>query len=123
MRRAEEMIMSGRIYTARELYDMGVIDVVAPNGGGEHAVYEYVRRTSKTLRGARAVYECRRHFHPVSYEEMLNITEVWVDTALRIEDKDIKLMNRLVRSQQRFAGNTESIRQPQTRRPLMIAAV
>lgn len=121
MRRAEEMIMSGRIYTARELYDMDVIDVVAPDGGGEHAVYEYFRRTSKTLRGARAVYECRRHFNPVSYEEMLNITEVWVDTALRIEDKDIKLMNRLVRSQQRFADGADS--GGKTRTPLTIATV
>jgi hypothetical protein len=30
---------------------------------------------------------------------MLNITHIWVDAALRLEEKDLKLMSRLVRSQ------------------------
>jgi DSF synthase len=46
-----------------------------------------------------AVFSCRQHVNPISYEELLNITNVWVDTALRLEEKDLKMMSRLARSQ------------------------
>jgi len=96
---AEKMIFSGRIYTARELHDMGLVDIVAEDGAGEAAVYDYVRKNQKRRNGVQAVFSCRQHFQPVTYAEMLNITSVWVDAALRLEEKDLKLMNRLVRAQ------------------------
>src|SRR5437667_431780 len=37
-RTTEEMIYSGALYTGRRLYDMGVVDVLAPDGVGEAAV-------------------------------------------------------------------------------------
>jgi DSF synthase len=45
------------------------------------------------------MYECRRHFNPLSYKEMMDITEIWVNAALKLSDKDIHIMNRIVRSQ------------------------
>ncbi len=50
----EELITSGNTYTARELYDMGVVDVITPDGTGEAAVYSYVRRHSRGGNGRRA---------------------------------------------------------------------
>ena len=43
-RAAEEMITSGTIYSARQLYDMGVIDVLTPDGTGEAAVHGFIRK-------------------------------------------------------------------------------
>jgi DSF synthase len=97
--KAEEMILSGKIYEARELHEMGLIDAVVPNGDGEVAVYDFIRKNSRRLNGMRAMYECRRHTNPISYEELMKITEVWVDAALRLQEKDLKMMGRLVRSQ------------------------
>jgi DSF synthase len=99
MKRAEEMIFSGRIYTAAELHQMGVVDLLVEDATGESAVYDYIRRTERHRNGVQAVFNCRQHFHPISYEELLKITNVWVDAAMRLEDKDLKLMSRLVRSQ------------------------
>ena len=39
MRKAEEIIASGRVYTASEMYDIGVVDEIAEDGLG----YETVR--------------------------------------------------------------------------------
>ncbi len=50
---AEELIVSGTIYSARQLYDMGIVDVITPDGTGEQAVYSYVRRHSKNANGRR----------------------------------------------------------------------
>jgi len=99
MRRAEKMILSGRIHTAEELYEMGVVDVLVEDGTGETAVREYIRRNERHRNGMQAVFSCRQHFQPVNYDEMLNITNVWVGAAMRLEEKDLKMMSRLVRSQ------------------------
>src|SRR5438094_281648 len=99
MKRAEEMILSGRVYTAEELHEAGIVDVLAEDGTGEAAVRDYIRRNERRRNGMQAVFSCRQHFHPVTHEELLNIANVWVSAALRLEDKDLKLMSRLARSQ------------------------
>ena len=43
----------------------------------------------------------RQLVHPIQREELDAITDVWVDAALRLEDKDLKMMGRIVRSQMR----------------------
>jgi DSF synthase len=100
MRRAEEMISSGRVYRAAELHEMGVVDVLAEDGAGEAAVYDYIRSNERRRNGMQAIFSCRRYVHPLSYDELLAIANVWVDAALRLEDKDLRLMSRLARSQQ-----------------------
>jgi DSF synthase len=99
MKHAEEMIFSGRIYTAAELHEIGIVDILVEDGAGEAAVYDYIRRNERRRNGMQAVFNCRQHVSPVSYDELLNITNIWVDAALRLEDKDLKLMSRLGRSQ------------------------
>ena len=99
MKRAEDMIFSGRIYTAAELHEMGVVDILVDDGLGEAAVYDYIRSNERRRNGMQAVFSCRQHFQPVSYEELLNITNTWVSAAMRLEEKDLKLMSRLVNSQ------------------------
>jgi DSF synthase len=101
IKRAEEMIFSGHIYTAAELHEMGVVDVLVEDGTGEAAVHDYVSRNERRRNGMQAVFNCRRHLNPISYDELLNITNIWVDTALRLEEKDLKLMSRLARAQSR----------------------
>ena len=98
-KRAEDMILSGRIFTAQELHGLGVVDILAEDGFGEVAVYDYVRGNERRRNGAQAVFRCRPHFNPVSYDELMNITRIWVEAALRLDERDLKLMNRLVRAQ------------------------
>lgn len=96
---AEKMILSGKLYLAEELYEMGVVDVLAEPGEGEKAVYEYVRREEKSRNGILALRRAREIIQPVSYDELFRITEIWVDAALRLEPKDLRMMERLVNRQ------------------------
>ncbi|MGB5079168.1 MAG: crotonase/enoyl-CoA hydratase family protein [Burkholderiales bacterium] len=105
MKRAEELILSGRIFTAEEMHQMGIVDLLVEDGTGESAVRDFVRKHERRRNGMQAVFNCRQHFHRVTYDEMLNITNVWVDAAMRLQEKDLKLMSRLVRSQLRFVQN------------------
>jgi DSF synthase len=101
MRTAEKMMISGNTYLAEDLEKMGVIDLVVPQGEGTKAVFEMIQKQNKRLNGLRAIYECRRHATPVSYQELLEITSIWVDSALQLTSKDLHMMNRLVHSQRR----------------------
>jgi DSF synthase len=96
---AEKIIRSGKLYLAEELYEMGVVDVLAEPGEGEAAVCDYVRREEKSRNGILALRAARELSQPASYEELIRITEIWVDAALRLEPKDLRMMERLVSRQ------------------------
>jgi DSF synthase len=108
LRAAEEFILSGRIHKAKELADMGLVDVVAPDGMGECATYEWIRRNDRRRNGMQAVFHARNHVHPITRAELDQIAEAWVDAALRLDDKDIRMMKRLVGAQQRRLAGDQS---------------
>lgn len=101
-RAAERLITSGTVYSARELYDMGVIDVITPDGTGEAAVYSYIRKHAKQGNGRRAFERARGEVDAVTRDEMIRVLTVWVDAALRLQERDLRMMERLVRAQSRF---------------------
>jgi len=98
---ADEMITSGTVYSARQLYDLGVVDVITPDGTGEQAVYSYIRRHAKSGNGRRGYEAARSEVGPVTREELVRIVGIWADTALKLSDRDLRMMERLVRAQQR----------------------
>jgi DSF synthase len=101
MRAAEELILSGKVLTASELHKMGIVDVVATDGQGETAVRNWIVKNSKRRNGLQAVHRARQFIHPVTREELDGIVGLWVDAALRLGERDLKMMNRLVRAQMR----------------------
>ena len=109
MRAAEELILSGRVLSAAKLHEMGIVDVLAKDGQGEAAVREWIAKSWKRRNGLQAVMRARQLVHPITRDELDAIAEVWVDAALRIEDKDLKMMGRIVRSQMRRMESGEAI--------------
>jgi DSF synthase len=99
MRAAEELILSGRILPAAKLHEMGVIDVLAKDGEGPTAVREWIAKNARRRNGLQAAARAKRLVHPVTREELDAITDVWVDAAFRLQDRDLKLMGRIVRAQ------------------------
>jgi DSF synthase len=99
MRAAEELILSGRILSARQLREMGVVDVLVNDGDG--AVNDWIAKNAKRRNGVQAAFRARRCVNPVTREELDAITDVWVDAAFRLGDRDLKMMGRIVRAQMR----------------------
>ncbi len=105
MRAAEELILSGRVLPAAKLHELGVVDVLAPDGQGESAVREWIAKNAKRRNGMQAVFRARQQVHPVTREELDAVTDTWVDAAMRLEDRDLKMMSRIVRAQMRRMEN------------------
>jgi DSF synthase len=99
--RAEKMILSGRIYSAEELHGMGLVDVLAENSKGEEAVREYIARHGRRHGAQRAIYRVRERVLPLAYSELADITKIWVDTALKLTEQDLRKMERLAAAQDR----------------------
>jgi len=97
--KAEQMILSGQLYTAEELYEMGVVDILAEKGEGEVALYSYIKRAERAANGYRALREVRDRYNPITYDELMQVVSIWVDAALRLEDRDLRMMKRLVSRQ------------------------
>ena len=101
IRAAEELILSGKIMTAAEMHKLGVVDVLATDGQGETAVRNWIARNAKRRNGMQALFRARQFIHPVTREELDGIVDLWVDAALRLGERDLRMMNRLVRAQTR----------------------
>jgi DSF synthase len=98
---AERMIFSGRIYGAEELYELGLVDVLADDGKGDEAVIEYIDQFGRRHSSHRAVYNVRRRVNPMTYEELVDVTRSWVESALALDESDLRRMERLARAQDR----------------------
>ena len=104
IRAAEAMERSGRVYTATELYEMGVVDVLAEDGQGEKALYGWIRKNHRSLNSFQAIQRAKQRVNPLTLDELYDITEIWVDAALRLSERDLNIMERLVRAQNRKVG-------------------
>jgi DSF synthase len=98
---AEKMIMSGKVYTAEELHQLGVVDVLAEDGQGENAVRDYIARSRRKHNAHGAIYRSRRRIDPVTYEELRDIVDIWVEAAMNLDEQDLRKMMRLVTAQER----------------------
>ncbi len=101
IRAAEELILSGKVLPATEMHKLGIVDVLATDGQGETAVRNWIAKNAKRRNGMQAVFRARQFIHPITREELDGIVNLWVDAALRLGERDLRMMNRLVRAQVR----------------------
>lgn len=99
--RAERIILSGRVYSAEELHELGVVDVLAENGEGESAVNAYIKKRSRASNSYRAIQKVRKIYQPLPYDELLEIAKIWLEAALRLNERDLRIMERLAQSQEK----------------------
>ncbi|WP_082441087.1 crotonase/enoyl-CoA hydratase family protein [Sphingomonas sp. Leaf230] len=100
--RAEQMILSGRSYTAEELYELGIVHALADPGMGRAEVERYIRQNRRRHSGHCAIYEASRSVNPLPLGELEAVVDLWADAALRLSEADLKLMRRLVGAQTRL---------------------
>ena len=107
---ARKVITSGQVYTSEEFYEMGIVDSLAEKGMGVEAVDSFIRKHKRNRNGYCAFDLASQQVHPVSYESLSNIVKIWVDAAMRLTSKDLKIMERLAKAQgQRKPDNTGGI--------------
>ncbi len=107
---AERLMLSGEVHASEDLHRMGLVDVLAPRGEGVQAVEDVIRGNRRIPHARAAMHRVRAMSQPVTLEEMMAITEVWVDTAMQLGEKPLRTMERLVRAQYRRHGSADAAR-------------
>lgn len=108
---AERMMLDGNIYSSEELYRMGVVDMLVPRGEGLQAARDLVRRRKRMGNALRSMNTVRTTCNPVSLDELMRVTATWVDAAMRLSERGLQNMERLVRAQKRRTGEVPTLRQ------------
>lgn len=106
---AERMMLNGRVYSAEELLALGVVDMVVPKGEGLQAARDLVKRHQRMGNSLRAMNTVKQACNPVTLDELLSVTTEWVDAAMRLNERGLRTMERLIRAQKRRAEAQSAI--------------
>ncbi len=96
---AQKLIESGRLYSAQELHALGLCHVVAPQYEGAKALQALILEHDELREARIAARRARQMVHPMGKDELKEVVEIWVESALRLTPRDLRLMGRLVRRQ------------------------
>jgi DSF synthase len=103
--KAEAIIASGHVYSAREMYGLGVVDFLAPADHGPDNAREWMAEGGEERFERRlALTRARRRFFPVSRRELTDITDLWVACCMNVTQHDLRHMDRLVGAQRRMSS-------------------
>lgn len=106
---AKDYILSAKTLSAHDAHALGIVDVLVENGKGDIITRDWIKQNQKRKKGWQGAFQASRCVNPITREELDAITEVWVETALRLDDRDMKMMGRIVRNQQRFMRGQSQI--------------
>ncbi len=104
---ARRIITSGKVYTAEELYEMGAVDVLVEDGHGEEMVHHYIRRRQQREGGFSALDTIMAQHNPISSGELETIVDLWVDTALDLNQNNLGVMRYFLKAQTRRWGEQQ----------------
>jgi len=99
---AEEMMLSGRIYSADEMKAAGLVHIVCEPGQGIEAARDYMQKNKRRHAGARGIFKAGHVVNPVSLDELDAIVQLWADSCLQLRERDLKVMQRLVAAQDKL---------------------
>ena len=77
-------------------------------GEGEAAVGSYIRSNRNRLHSLRAIRKIRDCVNPLNYQQLIDVGDIWVETAMNLSEKEIRVMSRLVNSQIKFSNYNSS---------------
>jgi DSF synthase len=78
-----------------------LVDVLADDGDGEGALHAYVRGARRRHKTLGALARVRHALVPISHADLVKVVDIWVDTALELDPRDLKMMERLAGAQGR----------------------
>lgn len=96
---ADKMLLNGQLYTGEQAYELGLVDVLVGDGEGVNAVLKWVAENKRIATGYLAIQKAKARYNPVTYAELIDITEIWLDNILKLSERDFGIMDRFIRHQ------------------------
>lgn len=104
---AETIMLSGKTYSGAEMHALGVVDVLAPEGRARERAQTWMTEEGPDAHARRlAIAKARRMLFPVTWDELMKITDMWVEVSLAVNPHDIRHMERLAAAQKRMLSGS-----------------
>jgi DSF synthase len=97
--KAEAVILDGRLHEASEVKQLGLVEHVSAASAGRAEMQRHLSKLSKRFEAVLSIYKAKRRTSPLSYQEMTDIVEDWVATAMSLSAKDLRKMKKLAIAQ------------------------
>lgn len=93
-----------RKYSAEQMYDLGIVDMVVEDGTGREAAMEYIANRKRYDNAYNAIREVTDFYHKVDFDELYKIGEKWVKAALQLGERDLRKMEMIAKGQDKYAS-------------------
>jgi DSF synthase len=100
-------VTSGHVFTAKEMYELGVVDELVEDGLGLESTRRLIQHQLRHANTYRALHRAKQFYQPIPLDELSGIVGVWVDAALQLEPRDLRMMARLLRAQDKLLQSPE----------------
>ena len=100
---AEKFVRTGRLATAEELYDMGLVHILTEKGEGIAGVKDYISKNASRHKSRHLMHQAGKRANPLSFEELSDIVDLWVDACMTLTEHNVQVMQRLVSAQERLS--------------------
>jgi DSF synthase len=97
---AERLMTQKKVYTARQLLELGLVDEVCATGEGEMAVEKFIEQHAKRRKARLKIQQSRHRHSALNYEEGLQVVEDWVETAMCLDQDEIRSLEMLILMQE-----------------------
>ncbi len=101
---ARRMMLDGVQRDAERLHRMGIVDLVAAEGEGEAVLARHLKERLRRPGPFEALERIAARHEPVDLAQLREIAALWVETALRLGEREVRTMERLLRAQARREG-------------------
>lgn len=98
---ADDLILKGKQITAEQAFEMGIVDVLVEDGHGEKAVYDWIEKNKRFSNGLLAAYKAKNRINPLTREELMDVTHMWIDAAIKLTDREFSIMDRFIDMQEK----------------------
>ena len=99
--RAREMMMNGDLISAERLHELGLVTVLAEPGRGVEAARDFIAQNQRRYGLHVAMENVRRRVEGVSFQELEDVTNIWVNRAMSLGKGDLRRMELLHAAQVR----------------------
>jgi DSF synthase len=99
---AERILLSGAEYSAREFFEKGALDDVAPQGAGENWIRDYAKRCLPTQRARVALFAAFSRRAGRLDADLTEAANDWVNHIMTLRPIEISKLQRIALAQERM---------------------
>lgn len=100
---AEMLIRSGQVYKAAYIQSLDLIEKVAYKERAVDVLYHYMGELRERFNFEYHHIQCKKMINPLFKNELLRITDVWVEASMKITDFDLRRMELLASAQSKLS--------------------